>query len=257
MIKAIFLDMDDTLIVNTVLYEQAAAVLSGYMHHYGVPLPETRQILDKTDRDLFKTQGYSRERYPEVFERVLKHFVPKADEKAITTVREFAENVFSTVAKLKPGTLEAVDLLTAKFPVYIVTQGDKEVQETRISHLPFKKKLSDIFVVEKKSVDVFANIVRQLGYRPQEVVMIGDSLKSDVAPSVAAGMHAIWIEAHNWALEASAEMPAERMYKFSSLLEASRYLTDYKPPSELDVLRNRITAHVRRKIRRILKEKAA
>lgn len=254
MIKAIFLDMDDTLIVNTVLYEQAAAVLSGYLHHYGIGLTDTRKMLDKVDRELFKTQGYSRERYPDVFEKVLKHFVVEADEKAVATVRGFAEAVFSTVAKIKPGTLEAIDLLTEKFPIYIVTQGDKEVQETRVSHLPFKKKLSGVFVVAKKSVDIFSAIVKQLGYQPHEAVMIGDSLKSDVAPSVAAGMHAIWIEAHNWALESKAEIPHERMYKFSSLLEAARYLTNYKPPSELSALRSRIKAHIKRKI---FKEKAA
>ena len=237
MIKAIFLDMDDTLIVNTALYEEAGAVLSGYLHHYGVPLSETRRILDETDRNLFKKQGYSRERYPDVFERVLRHFVPSADEKTIITVRQFAESVFSTVARVKPGTVEAIELLTRNFPVYIITQGDKEVQETRVSHLPFKERLSGVFVVDKKETDVFAGIVRQLGYRPDETVMIGDSLRSDVAPSVAAGLHAIWIEAHNWSLESTNKVPDERMYKFSSLLEAARYLTHYQPPAELDVLR--------------------
>ncbi len=254
MIKAIFLDMDDTLIVNTVLYEEAAAVMSGYLHHYDVPLAEARRMLAKVDKELFKTQGYSRERYPDVFEKVLLHYVPKAGAARIETVRGFAEDVFSTVAKVKPGTIEAVDLLTAKFPVYIITQGDKEVQETRVSHLPFKKKLTGVFVVEKKRTDIFSGIVNELGYAPHETVMIGDSLKSDVTPSVAAGMHAIWIEAHNWAVETTAALPDERMYKFSSLLEAARYLTNYKPPSELSVLRSRISAHIRKKI---LKRKAA
>ncbi|MBU6475365.1 MAG: HAD family hydrolase [Alphaproteobacteria bacterium] len=254
MIKAIFLDMDDTLIVNTVLYEEAAAVMSGYLCHYGVPLAEARRMLAKTDRDLFKTQGYSRERYPDVFEKVLRHYVPKAGDDKIETVRRFAEDVFSTVAKVKPGTIEAVELLTAKFPVYIVTQGDKEVQENRVAHLPFRKKLTGVFVVEKKRTDVFSGIVDGLGYSPREAVMIGDSLKSDVVPSVAAGMHAIWIEAHNWAVESTTEVPSERMYKFSSLLEAARYLTNYKPPSELTVLRSRIRAHIGKKI---FKRKAA
>ncbi len=243
MIKAIFLDMDDTLIVNTVLYEQAAAVLSGYLHHYGVSLSDTHQVLNKTDHDLFKTQGYSRKRYPDVFERVLKHFVPDADQKAVGTVRHFAETVFNTVAKVKPGTVEAIDLLTEHFPVYIVTQGDKAIQEARLSHLPFRDKLSGAFVVDKKDVAVFSGTVRKLGFRPNEAVMIGDSLKSDIIPSVAAGLHAIWIEAHNWSVESSTEVPSERMYKFSSLLEAARYLTHYEAPMELAVLRSR-KAHI-------------
>lgn len=240
MIKAVFLDMDDTLIVNTVLYEQAAAVMSGFMHHYGVPLIVTRQKIEQTDHDLFKTQGYSRARYPDVFESVLRHFAPAADEQAVATVRGFAENVFTTIARVKPGTLEAIGLLADHFPSYIITQGDKAVQEARLAHLPFRDKLSGTFVVERKETAAFLRVIGSLGIAPSEAVMIGDSLKSDIVPSVEAGMHAIWIEAHNWSVEAAAGLPPERAYTFSSLLEAARYLTHQQPPEEWAVLRDSI-----------------
>lgn len=239
MIKAVFLDMDDTLIVNTVLYEQAAAVLSGYLHHYGVPLANTRKLLEKTDHALFKTQGYSRNRYPDVFETVLRYFVPDANGKSVATVRQFAEDVFNTVARMKPGTSEAIELITTYYPAYIITQGDKEVQNARLSHLPFRKKLAGAFVVDRKDAAVFTQTLRGLDLAPEETVMIGDSLKSDIVPSTAAGMHAIWIEAHNWSVEAVAEIPAERAYKFSSLLEAARYLTQQNAPAEWSALKGK------------------
>lgn len=232
MIKAIFVDMDDTLIVNQVLYEQAEAMLWGYLRHFGITEKEVHDAFLTIDKALFETYSYSRERMPASFEAVLRHFVIDADAEMVSIVRDFAETIFNTVAKVKPGTPEAIDLLTQNFPVYIVTQGDKSVQEDRISHLPFLNELSGTFVVDKKSQKTFADIAQYLGFAPDEVVMIGDSLKSDIVTAVDAGLHAVWVEAHNSQLhEGSKDFPKERAYKFSSLLEAARHLVKYQTPA--------------------------
>ena len=237
MIKAIFLDMDDTLIVNMVLYEHAEAKLYGYLRHFGVLQEDAERVYAAKDKELFATHGYSRTRMPSSFETVLKHFVPDADEEMVAIVRDFAETIFSTVAKLKPGTSEAIDLLTRNYPVYVVTQGDRGVQENRLSHLPFRNELSGAFIVEKKNKEVYADLAERLGYAPAEIVMMGDSLKSDIIPSVAAGLQAVWIEAHNSPLhETAKEFPAERAYKFSSLLEASRHIVQNGTPAAIPLM---------------------
>jgi len=231
MIKAIFVDMDDTLIFNQALYESAKKMLCGYLKNFGVTPEETTKIYDPTDKELFKTYGYSRSRFPMTFETVLKHFVPEADAEMVKTVRDFAETVFNTVADVKPGVPEAIEALTRNYPVYIVTGGDRSVQEDRLSHLPFKDKLSGIFIIDQKDEKTYADIVRQLGLKPEEAVMIGDSLRSDIVPAVGAGLHAVWIEANNWSLETVQDLPAERMYKFSSLLDAAAHITANGTPA--------------------------
>ena len=216
--------MDDTLIVNKILYEYAKAQLYGYLRHYGLLQADIQPVLENIDKENFKTFGYSRQRFPDSFEKVLKHFVPEADAEASAIVRDFAETVFKTNAAVKPGILEAVDMLSAHYPVYIVTQGDRSVQESRLKQLPFKDKLSDMFIVDKKDKETYTDIAKKLGFKPEEVIMMGDSLRSDIVPSVEAGMQAVWIEADNWSLEAVASVPKERMYKFPTLLEAARQI---------------------------------
>lgn len=224
MIKAVFTDMDDTLIVNAVLYEHAAAMLQGYLAHFGIAPEDVMQAHAAVEKELFPLLGYSRARYPQSFENTLLHFLPDAPQEMIDRARSFAERVFSTVAGVKPGTMEAIDLLTAQYPVYIVTQGDQDVQKFRISHLPFKDKLAGAFVVDKKSRETFETLTQKLGYAPHEVVMMGDSLKSDVLPALEAGLHAVWIEAHNWAAhENSAAFPAHaRARRCTSVHEAAQ-----------------------------------
>lgn len=227
MIKAVFLDMDDTLIVNHVLYEKAAALLYGYLRHFGVSLEEAHKARNEIDRENYKTFGYSRKRYPQTFEDVLKHFVPDADDEMVAIVRDFAETVFTTVAKEKPGIAEAIDLLSSNYKVYIVTQGDNSVQTERLKHLSFRSKLSGEYVVDRKDKEAFTAIVKELGLAPDEVIMMGDSLKSDIVSSIAAGLSAVWVESENWSIEAVSDLPKERMYKFSSVLEAAQHIVTY------------------------------
>lgn len=227
MIKAVFTDMDETLIGNLYLYDEAKAALCGYLRHFGLLSDDVKQVFGAIDKEHFKTYGYSRLRMPASFEATLKHFVPEADAEMVEIVRDFAEEIFDRVARIKPGTLEAVELLVNKYPVYIVTAGDNGVQTKRVEHLPFKDTLAGVYIVDRKDQKTFAEILGQLNLKPEEVVMIGDSLKSDIIPSVAAGMQAVWVEDFNSAHEAASEFPAERAYKFSSLLEAAHHITEY------------------------------
>jgi putative hydrolase of the HAD superfamily len=236
MIKAVFTDMDDTLIVNMALYDHAAAQLQGYLAHFGVEPEDVMRAHADVEKTLFPLLGYSRERYPQSFENTLLHFIPNATDDMIARARGFAERVFTTVAGVKPGTMEAIDLLTAQYPVYIVTQGDRSVQQFRVSHLPFKDKLAGVFIVDKKSRETFETLTQKLGYAPEEVVMMGDSLKSDIQPAIDAGLHAVWIEAHNWsAHENSIQLPnTPRAQRCTSIHEAAlkiAAINDNKTPA--------------------------
>ncbi len=239
MIKAIFLDMDDTLIVNHEMYESACTMLFGYLRNFGVLTPEAQKVFYAKDKEMFATYGRSPKRYPASFEATLKHFVPEADAEMVSIVRDMASAVFKTVADVKSGVPEAIDMLSQKYPVYIVTAGDKKVQEFRFEKLPFKDKITDKFIVEEKDAKTFEAIVKKLGLKPSEVVMIGDSLKSDIFPAAAAGLQAVWVEAVNSQFEVATGFPEKNAYKFSSLLEAARLLLQkgkltapYAPPKD-------------------------
>src|SRR5262249_44826301 len=157
------------------------------------------------------------------FEAVLKHFVPEADDEMVKVVRSFTDDIFTVAAPVKPNVKEAVELLSKHYPLYIVTGGDEDVQRKRFSNIPFKDKFKEVFIVPKKDKSTYVGVLEKLGLKPDEVIMIGDSLKSDIVPSTEAGIDAIWIEAHNSRLHESAEgLPKQKAYKAASLLEAAQ-----------------------------------
>jgi putative hydrolase of the HAD superfamily len=229
MLKAVLLDMDDLLIVNQVLYENAEFLLYGYLRNFGVTRDEAKEVFNRVDKELYQTYGYTKKRMPASFEAVLKHFVPAADEDMVRDVRSFAEEIFTVTAALKPGVAQAVELLAKNYPIYIVTIGDQDVQQSRFDRcIPFKDKIKRVFIVPKKDKSTYEGVLAELGLKPNEVIMVGDSLKSDIIPSTQAGIEAIWVEAHNSPLhETAQEWPKERAYKASSLLEAARRVVNH------------------------------
>lgn len=232
MTKAVFIDMDDTLIDTMELYAEAMAQLAAYLGLFGVAHEEALKTGWKINDALYAEYGYSPLRFPMAFEQTLRHFVPNANAGMIATARSFAEGVFQTAAVVKQGVIESIDLLIAQYPVYLVTQGDQTVQEKRINDLPFKDKLAEIFIVSLKSKETFESLTAHLGYAPGDVVMIGDSLKSDIQTAAAAGLQAFWVEGYNWhAIENNAVLPEKNAKKFSSFAEAAQHvLSPAAPP---------------------------
>ncbi len=228
MIKAICLDMDDTLIVNQELYSFARAMMEGYLTHFGIAPEDVRPVFADIDRANYKTMGVSIARYPLSFEQTLLHFVPDADAQMIKTVRDFAERVFRTVADVKPGVAEAIALLSSVAPLHLVTAGADHVQQFRHDNLPFKDAFNSVTIIPKKDSAVYTRVAQDLGLHPSEIIMIGDSLGSDVLPAVEAGMRAVWIEALNAPHELKKVALPTGAYQFTSLLELARHIATHR-----------------------------
>lgn len=115
--------------------------------------------------------------------------------------RARAEQVFrqtlSASSHFVEGALETLAFLKERYKLCVATNGLTEVQSGRLREVAalFEK----IFISEnigaiKPSGAFFAHILRELNARPQEVLMVGDSVSSDVAGAAAAGIDSVWFD---------------------------------------------------------------
>lgn len=234
MFKAIFTDMDDTLIVNQALYDGAFSRLAEYLQPHDVCPKYLDETVKRIDASLFAELGFSPERIQRCFEMSLRHVLPHAGDDMITVARAFARSVFETIAAPLAGVAVTLPKLAEHFPVYIITQGDETVQKNRINHLPFKDALSGHYVVTRKDAAVYKQICADLGIAPHEAVMIGDSLKSDVLAAREAGLHAIYITKHadtsNWLSPTDKDRlsPPKETPVYASFAEAGAHILAIK-----------------------------
>ena len=105
------------------------------------------------------------------------------------------------------------------------TKGELLDQQNKLRRSRLTKYFQHVEIVSDKTERAFLNLCRQLRLSPASVLMVGNSLKSDIAPALSAGAHAVHIPFHaTWKLEQTADFEHIRMIKIENFAELLDYL---------------------------------
>ena len=109
------------------------------------------------------------------------------------------------------------------FKMVVFTKGELQDQENKLKRSGLLKYFDDVEITSDKGQTEFLALCEHQHIHPSELLMIGNSLKSDIAPALAIGAWAIHIPFHvTWQLEHVEDFDHERMVKverFSEILE--------------------------------------
>ena len=114
------------------------------------------------------------------------------------TLEEMFENGVAKGAYPVEGAYELLDYLYGKYKLYIVSNGFRFVQESRLKIGNFEKYFEDVFVSEdvgipKPAKEFFDYCFEKLNKPSKEdVILIGDSLSADIIGGVNYGIDTIW-----------------------------------------------------------------
>jgi putative hydrolase of the HAD superfamily len=70
---------------------------------------------------------------------------------------------------------------------------------------------SAVVGVRKPDPQIFTLGVEALGMRPDEVVVVGDSMDKDIIPASKAGCHTVWFKGEGWTNDPVDESAAEKV----------------------------------------------
>jgi 2-haloacid dehalogenase len=197
MIKAIFLDVDDTLLDFPACARESLRIC---FEELGLSFGDReekvfheindglwRQVEDGT---LTRTELYE-VRFPKIFEAL----GISADGKR-TETRFRAE--LCRVAIPMDGARELIDRLGKKYPLYVASNAPDAQQRARLSGAGLIDGIKEIFTSEaigfsKPAAEFFTACLERAGVRAEEAVMIGDSLNADVSGAKALGIKTLWL----------------------------------------------------------------
>jgi len=112
---------------------------------------------------------------------------------------------------------------TALTSLVCFTKGELLDQQHKLERSGLQHYFDYVEITSDKGEAEFRELCRKLDVRPEEMLMVGNSLKSDIAPALAVGCQAVYIPFHvTWQLEQHDHFEHQRMVQidhFAQLLD--------------------------------------
>jgi len=195
-IKVIAFDADDTLWTNETYFREAEETFSVLLSKY-----ETKT---KIDQELFKTEiknlaiyGYGIKGFVlSMIECALVVSNYKLSQETIGKILDIGKDMLEKPIELLDGVEEVLQGLQGKYRLIVATKGDLLDQERKLEKSNLLQYFHHVEVMSDKKEKDYLKLVKHLDIAPSQLLMIGNSLKSDVLPLLNINASAIHVPFH-------------------------------------------------------------
>ncbi|MBA4408987.1 MAG: HAD family hydrolase [Bacteroidota bacterium] len=223
-IKVIGFDADDTLWVNEPFYQdvekQFCQILKPYLDE-----AETSKELFKTEMQNLEIYGYGAKGFIlSMVETALRETGGRIASDEISKIIETGKLLLTMPIQLLNGVENVLQKLQGKYKLILATKGDLLDQEQKLKRSGLICYFHHIEIMSDKQEANYLKLLAHLDIEPDEFLMVGNSVKSDILPVINIGARAIHI-------------PFEVMWQHEKHHEASRD-EDFITVSEISEISN-------------------
>lgn len=195
-IKVVGFDADDTLWVNETYFREAEQKFARLLSQY-----ETE---NKIDQELFKMEmenldlyGYGVKGFVlSMIESAIDLSNGKVSTATISGILHLGKEMIAKPVVLLDGVEEVLEELSRDYRLIVLTKGDLLDQERKMERSGLSEYFHHIEVLSEKKEENYRNLLEHLEIKPEEFLMVGNSLKSDVLPIVNIGAQAVHVPFH-------------------------------------------------------------
>ena len=201
-IKVIAFDADDTLWVNEPYFrqteEQFCTLLSSYASQH-----ELERELLKIEIANLALYGYGIKGFIlSMIEAAMKITQNTLSIEVVAEIIELGKQMLNQPIELLDDVEEVLEALKGKYRLVVATKGDLLDQERKLRKSGLNPYFHHIEIMSEKDDANYLKLIKHLDIKPEELLMVGNSLKSDIMPVLNIGGHAIHVPYHiTWAHE--------------------------------------------------------
>ena len=198
-LKVVAFDADDTLWSNEPLFREAERKVAERLSDYG-----------------FGVKAY----VLSMIENAIKISGGRVSAEQIGYILESGREILHNPATPLPGVVETLSKLQAdgRWRLVMLTKGELLTQEHKIQRSGLGKYFSHIEIVSDKSQNEYLVLCDKLGITPDQLLMVGNSFKSDIEPVLQLGGWGVHIPAETlWKLEHTEEYDHPRLFRSESI----------------------------------------
>jgi len=201
-------DADDTLWQNEQFFRLTEDRFAALLADYAEPGHLKERLLEAEARNLrhygFGIKGFTLS----MIETAIEITDGRVPARLIKTILDAGREMLSHPVETLPDVGAVLETLAPDYQLVLITKGDLFDQERKLAQSGLGDFFAEIEIVSDKHSDTYRRIFTRYGDGPEASMMVGNSLKSDILPAIAAGAWGIWIPHEmTWSFE-HAEAPA-------------------------------------------------
>jgi putative hydrolase of the HAD superfamily len=195
-IKVIAFDADDTLWDNEAYFQEAEKKFCVLFEDYLPQHSVSRELLTTEIQNL-PLYGYGIKGFIlSMIETAIRITDGRIDSKTIWMIVEIGRDITQKPVNIILGVEEVLAALRPRYRLVMATKGDLVDQERKLRKSGLEKFFHHIEIMSEKKEEDYRRLIKRLDIQPDEFVMIGNSIKSDVIPVLNIGGHGIHIPYH-------------------------------------------------------------
>jgi len=208
-IELVGFDADDTLWRSEDYFREAQAkfetMLGGYVDLHDARVHDRLYAIESANVALF---GYGVKGMTlSMVEAAIAITDGRISGRDIHRIVENAKQMLQHPVELLPGIRDAVEQIGAQHRLVLITKGDLFHQEAKVRDSGLSDLFQRIEIVSEKDSPTYARVLAECGVAPEAFVMVGNSLRSDIAPVLALGGWGVHVPYHvTWAHETVADV---------------------------------------------------
>lgn len=207
-------DADDTLWQNEQFYRLTEDRFAALLSEYAEASHLSKRLLETEKRNLrlygFGIKGFTLS----MVETAIEVTEGKVPANVINGILSAGREMLIHPVETLPHARETLEALANSHRLILITKGDLFDQERKLAASGLGELFSAVEIVSDKSEATYSRVFRQHGDGPEQAMMVGNSLKSDVVPALRAGSWGIYVPHElTWALEHDDEPAGEPRFR--------------------------------------------
>ncbi|MBN1651771.1 MAG: HAD family hydrolase [Bacteroidales bacterium] len=196
-IKIIAFDADDTLWVNEPFYREIEKKYTDLLADF-LPENEINKRLLETETRNIHLYGYGVKGFVlSMIETALQITDNQDNNQLIEKIIALGKELINVPLVLLDGVKESLQEIKQQgIKMVLATKGDLLDQERKLSNSGLENCFDHIEIMSNKNQKDYQKLLNRLSVLPEEFLMVGNSVKSDILPVLALGAYAIHIPYH-------------------------------------------------------------
>ena len=225
-IRVVAFDADDTLWINETYFREAEEKFASLLEDF-LPQHAIRKELYRTEIANLSLYGYGIKGFMlSMIETALRISGEKMPISLVEKIIQIGQEMLSKPVDLLLGVEEVLKSLQGHYRIVLATKGDLVDQERKLQKSGLEGYFHHIEIMSEKRPSDYQKLIGHLDIQPNELVMIGNSLKSDILPVLELGGYGIHVPFHTtWIHEqVEHEISHDRFFTASHLGEAAGFI---------------------------------